>query len=246
MKIIHTMSAKCVLFTMTLVLLTNGSNGLANNESFSDQHGMDLSLVAGIPSHDVLNSLNDILSAEDLVTRGTAEINVFKRWSPAVVYIQSVKGFGSGAIINQTGHVITNWHVVEGSPVVTVFFKPEEDEKGTSSTTYTSADVIRIDKERDLALLRLKSFPSIIEPIILGSSDDMEVGTDVHAIGHPIGEIWTYTRGFVSQIRPDYRWEYEDSSHKAELIQIQAPIGPGSSGGPLLSSSGKLLGINSF
>lgn len=69
---------------------------------------------------------------------------------------------------------------------------------------------------------------------------------DAHAIGHPGGENWTYTKGFVSQVRPDYSWNIDGTYHKAELIQIQTPISPGNSGGPLLSSEGKLLGVNTL
>jgi hypothetical protein len=64
----------------------------------------------------------------------------------------------------------------------------------------------------------------------------------VHAIGHPAGEAWTYTRGLISQIRNDFTWD----KHRADVIQTQTPISPGNSGGPLLGDSGKILGVNSF
>ena len=144
------------------------------------------------------------------------------------------------------GNIITNWHVIDGTPVVRVIFKPQKDSKNNQSTTYAVADVVRVNKAKDLALLKLNRLPHSIEPIILSSASENEVGTDVHAIGHPAGETWSYTRGFISQVRPNYEWSYEDSNHRADLIQIQTPIGPGSSGGPLLNSEGKLLGVNSF
>jgi hypothetical protein len=127
-----------------------------------------------------------------------------------------------------------------------VIFKPQKDSKNNQSTYYASADVVRINKEKDLALLKLNHIPQGIEPIILNSNDEIEVGMDAHAIGHPGGEVWTYTKGFVSQVRPDYVWSIDDTNHKAEIIQIQTPISPGNSGGPLLCSEGKLLGINTL
>jgi hypothetical protein len=81
----------------------------------------------------------------------------------------------------------------------------------------------------------------------LGSLQDVAVGSDVHAIGHPTGESWTYTKGFVSQIRQGYEWSTEDGmAHRADVVQTQTPINPGNSGGPLLSDQGRLVGINSF
>ena len=71
---------------------------------------------------------------------------------------------------------------------------------------------------------------------------------DVHAIGHPSGEAWTYTTGVISQYRQGYEWKAEDDpiKHKADIIQTQTPINPGNSGGPLLSDSSSLIGVNSF
>jgi hypothetical protein len=69
----------------------------------------------------------------------------------------------------------------------------------------------------------------------------------VHAIGHPIGESWSYTKGVVSQMRPDYEWRYETGpQHRADVIQTQTPINPGNSGGPLLNDAGEIVGLNTF
>jgi S1-C subfamily serine protease len=68
------------------------------------------------------------------------------------------------------------------------------------------------------------------------------VGTKPGGIGHPNGENWTYTKGIVSSVRPDYEW----LTHRATVIQTQTPINPGNSGGPLLSDDGKIVGVNSF
>jgi hypothetical protein len=75
----------------------------------------------------------------------------------------------------------------------------------------------------------------------------LNVGQDVHAIGHPQGEVWTYTRGIVSQIRANYEWKTEEGiTHRANIIQTQTPINPGNSGGPLLDENARVIGINSF
>jgi hypothetical protein len=111
-----------------------------------------------------------------------------------------------------------------------------------------AADVIRVDQVRDLALLRPVTFPANApKPIELADVQDIAVGADVHAIGHPTGEAWSYTKGIISQVRNDYTWETEAKiKHHADVIQTQTPINPGNSGGPLLSDDGKLIGVNAF
>jgi hypothetical protein len=104
------------------------------------------------------------------------------------------------------------------------------------------ADVLKVDEVADLALLRLRAMPQGYPALQLGDMTDVEIAMDVHAIGHPLGEFWTYTRGTVSQVRDGYRW----LGHSAEVIQTQTPINPGHSGGPLFSDDGKIIGINSF
>ena len=95
--------------------------------------------------------------------------------------------------------------------------------------------------------MKVTVVPEFVSPLKLGSNAAIQVGDDVHAIGHPTGEAWTYTRGIVSQIRPDYEWQAEGPPlHRATVVQTQTPINPGNSGGPLLSDSGQIIGMNSF
>jgi S1-C subfamily serine protease len=107
---------------------------------------------------------------------------------------------------------------------------------------------VRVDEVADLALIRVAKVPPGVEPLKLGDARDLSVGDDVHAIGHPTGEAWTYTKGVVSQLRRDYQWSSKATlkAHRANVIQTQTPINPGNSGGPLLTSDGKLVGVNSF
>ena len=125
-------------------------------------------------------------------------------------------------------------------------FKPVSEGSKPSEADFEVADVTKVDPTRDLALLHIASVPQTVRPIALGSEIDIQVGADVHAIGHPTGEAWTYTRGFISQYRKDYEWKTEGGIHKASVIQTQTPINPGNSGGPLLSDDGKLIGVNAF
>jgi S1-C subfamily serine protease len=156
-------------------------------------------------------------------------------------------GLGSGSIVDSKGSVLTNWHVVAGAKEIGVVFKPPADGAEPSRADFRSAKVIRLDEVTDLALLSVVNPPANRLPITLGSIAGLSVGTDVNAIGHPTGEAWTYTKGIVSQIRRSYEWKTESGvDHRAEVIQTQTPINPGSSGGPLFTDQGALVGVNSF
>ena len=108
------------------------------------------------------------------------------------------------------------------------------------------AEVIGYDATRDLAILKLNGkVPDDVNELKI-STKLPDVGSDVHAIGHPGSLSWTYTKGYVSQVRKNYQWNYEETLHQASIIQTQTPISLGNSGGPLISSDGELLGVNSF
>lgn len=111
--------------------------------------------------------------------------------------------------------------------------------------------VISFDEVRDLALVQLLGAHEIAENaegvIIHPNSEQITIGQETHAIGHPFGEDWTYTKGYVSQIRKQYGWSGElGKHHVADVIQTQTPINPGNSGGPLYDENGYVVGITTF
>lgn len=143
---------------------------------------------------------------------------------------QEQRGLGSGFVISEQGYVVTNNHVVDGASRVVVIFSDEKEYE---------AQVIGQDAKTDLALLKItdqkRKFPSVV----LGDSDQLEVGDVVVAIGNPFGLSHTTTQGIVSaKERSIGISEYDD------LIQTDASINPGNSGGPLLNIHGEVIGIN--
>jgi hypothetical protein len=122
-----------------------------------------------------------------------------------------------------------------------------QEGKELSAADIRKATIVRIDQVSDLALLKVEQPPENRSTFEFGDLAEVPVGSDVHAIGHPTGESWTYTKGIVSQMRQDYEWVTESGKiHRADVIQTQTPINPGNSGGPLISDSYNLVGVNSF
>ena len=183
--------------------------------------------------------------------KGPAE-DIFKDYANSVVFIGNYKknGSGSGFVVYHKGKkIITNWHVIEGSKKVRVWLKPENlvDERYMIDNLDSyDARVIKIDKEKDLALLEINDLPNDIKPVQFGNYKKVNVGETAFAIGHPGDLIWSFNNGMVSQLRQDYKWKYKKSHHFADVIQIQVPINPGNSGGPLFNKNKKLIGVNTF
>lgn len=191
---------------------------------------------------DILEKLKN----DENKTRGATGQNIYGKYSRSVVliYNDDIKASGSGSvIIKDIGAIITNWHVIQNAKVVGVIFKKDGE---IEKSDVMVADVIGYDATKDLAVLRLDGkVPDDVNELKL-STKLPDVGLDVHAIGHPGSLSWTYTRGYVSQLRENYKWSYKETLHEASIIQTQTPISPGNSGGPLISSDGELLGVNSF
>ena len=180
--------------------------------------------------------------------RGQAEQTLFNTYARSVVLIVTEDALGSGSVINADGTILTNAHVVAGFKSVGVIFKPLNLGVEPRASDAVKATVVRIDEVADLALLKVASLPSDIKPLVIGDFSKVQIGQDVHAIGHPFGETWSYTKGIVSQVRLNYEWESKEDrlKHKADVVQTQTPINPGNSGGPLLNDAGEMVGVNAF
>jgi S1-C subfamily serine protease len=173
-------------------------------------------------------------------------IAIYKKVLPSVVNITSTtlvfdffygtvpqQGQGSGFILDKAGHILTNYHVVEGAN--------RGVEVMLSNKRRYPARVVGVDKAHDLALLQIDA-PEL-QPVTLADSSQLNVGQKVYAIGNPFGLSGTMTRGIISAIRPIGS---ENGGRIEDAIQTDAAINPGNSGGPLLNSSGEVIGINTM
>jgi S1-C subfamily serine protease len=182
--------------------------------------------------------------------RGAKEIELYRTLVPSVALIVAGDREGSGSLIavkspmatKRSGVLLTNAHVLGDAREVAVVFKPQKEGEKITRAHAIRGRVVKIDPGRDLALVEVENVPAHAGIIALGNMSEAQVGADVHAVGHPEGQTWTYTKGLISQVRPDYKWK----THKADVIQTQTPINPGNSGGPLIGDNGKMIGVNSF
>jgi 2-alkenal reductase len=173
-------------------------------------------------------------------------IALFEAAAPSVAYIfteNAVQGFfgtsriqqgtGSGFLWDEKGHVVTNFHVVQGARRVQVRL----DSGAPMEATFVGGS-----PDHDLAVLRLRDRPANLRPIPVGTSDDLRVGQAVFAIGNPFGLSRTLTSGIISAL--DRRLPTAGGREVMGVIQTDAAINPGNSGGPLIDSSGRLIGVN--
>lgn len=186
---------------------------------------------------------------EPIATRGAKGVALFRSVAPAVALVvvgndRQIEGLGTGAFVRRDGYVLTNWHVIAGHAAAVIFLKPAASAEIKDAQAF-GAKVIYQDSTADLALLKLVgAVPSALPVIAVGDMSNVQVAEDVHIIGHPRGELWSYSTGVISQIRNDYEWRYSDGSrHHARVLQMQTAINPGNSGGPVLDDTGAMIGL---
>jgi len=184
--------------------------------------------------------IHDLINSKGI--EGLSPVQIYNRTFRSVVLVenrrQTLAGTeiaeGSGFVYS-TNYIVTNYHVVEGY-----------ESAGTEiwvrfyDGTYSEAEWIAADKYSDLAVLKV-DIPDGISPILIGNSTELKVGEPVYAIGHPFQYYWTLTAGVVSQLGRTMSSRY--GFPIADLIQFDAAVNPGNSGGPLLNSLGEVVGV---
>jgi S1-C subfamily serine protease len=182
--------------------------------------------------------------------QGLTAHDIYERDAPGVVHVRSVlrasassspfgvdqggQATGTGFVIDDEGHILTNYHVVADATSVSV---------GFDDNRVVSARVLGTDATNDLALLAVDPEGLRLAPLQLGDSSTAQVGDPVLAIGNPFGLDRTLTTGVVSALQREIR--APNGFTIQHVIQTDAPINPGNSGGPLLDAAGRVIGINS-
>lgn len=215
---------------------------------------MNALLIAAVTSLVFLQStpsadLRTVTPRADLGADERATIELFRNSRESVVFISTrqrvadfwtrnvysvPRGSGSGLIWDNAGHIVTNYHVIEGA---------SEAQIQLADGREFSASLVGASPQHDLAVLKIggAGFTAPAQ-VPIGTSSDLLVGQSVFAIGNPFGLDWTLTKGIVSAL--DRSLPNENGPDIRHLIQTDAAINPGNSGGPLLDSAGRLIGIN--
>jgi len=208
-----------------------------------------LAVLAGRPYLDTLlfaaTSPRPIAARSDLVEAERATIGLFERVSPSVVqvvgaangsppgYAESEGGqSGTGFVWDGAGHVVTNNHVVSGTREVAIRFATGE---------VVAASIVGTAPNYDLAVVRLRTTRNLPSPIAVGTSADLKVGQSAFAIGNPFGLDQSLTTGVISALKR--RLPTNAGREIGNVIQTDAAVNPGNSGGPLLDSAGRLIGV---
>ena len=182
--------------------------------------------------------ISELTSAEIVAAQGDHLADLYEQAVQSIVFIRAstsqAEGSGSGFVWDTDGHVVTNYHVVQGASSLTAkFFNGRE---------YT-ARIVAFDLDADLAVIKLANVEHELVPIAIGNSYDLRPGEMAIALGNPFGEEFTMTTGIVSAVSRTLRSGFSLYSIPA-VVQTDAAINPGNSGGPLLDMNGAVIGVN--
>lgn len=176
--------------------------------------------------------------------RSATSTEIYKSGVHSTVLIVAPKiGSGAGFVIDRTkGLVVTNFHVTRGlKNVLVAFYDPKIQDP--SELKFHLASVVKYSAKRDVAVLKLLSLPRGLQELSFDETMRIDVGEEIHTIGHPLSFTWTYSHGVITAIRNKFQFGEEEI---ADVIQIDASISPGNSGGPLLNEAGKVIGLVTF
>ncbi len=177
--------------------------------------------------------------ADDDTPAASADIaDIYRRVIPSVVSIEVRSGFirsgnGTGFVVDDKGHIVTNAHVVKDASNTMVVFHD-----GSRAT----AEIVDFDLFQDIAVIKVDIERDRLEPVTFGDSDELAIGQSVLAIGNPHGLAGSLTRGIISGL--GRKLEFDDGSIMEGMIQTDAAINPGNSGGPLFNLAGEAVGVN--
>jgi serine protease Do len=224
---------------ITATLLRESDEGVVLDLGF-DVLNIPAKKVLDVSRHDT-KAEQDTTKSQGIFSTGRLEAaevpELVKRFGDAVVMVKNATGRGSGFLISRQGHLITNYHVVEGHTEVQVtLFK--RTSQGYQKHEFKHAKILALQPRRDIALLQVDLAElkgDAPAPVVIDDRNDLRVGDLIFAIGNPLGLERSVTQGIVSSTT-------RTIGH-LRLIQTDASINPGNSGGPLFNARGEIVGI---
>lgn len=205
--------------------------GVTVDEIFYDEDGVSLVLDNGenwlYTSEEIQN-----MKVYENCSEGVVHISGSNKTSDIVSYTKS-NITGSGIVLSTKGDILTNYHVIEDLEQIIVTL--------ADGSSY-EASIVGVDPIGDIALINIKADKDVLKPIELGRSSNLKVGQKVYAIGNPFGYDRTLTVGIISGL--DRTVQTSDGSVIMSMIQTDATISPGNSGGPLINSHSEMIAMN--
>jgi 2-alkenal reductase len=204
-----------------------------------------LAIVVSVVAFLFKTAVSDLLisgSGNGLATVERSIVDLFNRASPSVVQVTTITGgdpstsginIGSGFVWDRAVNFVTNEHVIQGATVIWIWL---------ASGEALEAEVVGSAANFDLAVIRLKRPHALPPPLAMGTSSALKIGQFAFAIGSPFGLDQSLTMGVISAL--NRRMPTNDGMEIGNIIQTDAAIYPGNSGGPLLDSAGRLIGVN--
>ncbi len=157
-----------------------------------------------------------------------------KLYAPSVVLVKTAAGLGSGFFINKDGYLITNFHVIAGEKKISVTQFLQENQI-LRRVVHKDVEIVAAAPFHDLCVLRIKNFDTEITPVVFAPEESLSIGETVFAIGNPLGLERTVTEGVLSQTHRNFGGIL--------YLQVDAPVNPGNSGGPLFNARGQVIGV---
>ena len=227
---------------VTGTLLRQTDTGTAIDLGFDVIH-LDADQVLDVTANDP-GQATQATDDDGLFTTGRLEAapiaKLVERFGNAVVMVRTPSGLGTGFLISRRGHLITNYHVVEGETRISVSVSvPDDQQRGRQRKEIKDVRIIAIHPLRDLALLQIQwdqgEHGPMPDPVVITADDDLEVGDLAFAIGNPLGLERSVTQGIVSST--------SRTIGHLRFVQTDASINPGNSGGPLFNTRGEIIGV---
>ena len=228
-----------ILTVISIFILTTLSCGVltSSQDQITTDQNQELYSLPDSSTPTIINPVPEFIDQQDQL------VNLYQQVNPGVVAIRVLSeegsGLGSGFVIDNLGHIITNYHVVRDATELEIDFP---------SGYKTRGSILGNDLDSDIAVLKVDAPPEELKPLNFGDSDSLKVGQIVVAIGNPHGYESTMTMGIISSLGRTMQSLHEapggGSFTAGDIIQTDAAINPGNSGGPLLNLNGDVIGIN--
>jgi S1-C subfamily serine protease len=181
------------------------------------------------------------------VLRGPAGPDPLRRLGRSVVLVVTPTKLGSATLIDRNGTFVTSWHIVRDEKTVGIIYMPQGTDQRPTEADAVQANVGRTNPQTDLALINVANPARDIKPVPLAAPVIQRAGSSLQVLGHPYGDVWSYTQATLTGVSKGLAWTSEDGSkHQADVVQFRTHAITGNSGGPVLDHKDRLVAIDTM